>query len=487
MALHPLCLLSATRLASWIREGRVTSTQAVQVHINRLKQVNPRLNAMVENRFAQALKQAAAADRHLATADVAALPPLFGVPCSIKECFAVDGMVNTGGLYARRGMRATGNATTVQRLVDAGAIIMGTTNVSELCMWMETDNCIYGRTNNPYDLRRTVGGSSGGEAALVATGAAPFGLGSDLGGSIRMPAFFNGIFGHKPTGGLVPNTGQFPLLSGSGYRTLVTGPFARRAEDLMPLMRILSGPDEAEGDIWPDALKDPAQVDISALRILVVPDNGRIPVDRDVSSALQTAAQALRSRGATVTTMRFDRLKHAFEMWSASLHAAQGPSFRERMGNGRHLNPYAELARWFARGSRHTLPAIGLGILESIGDLLPGQEKKYLQMAHEFRHELDDALGDDGIILHPPYPTAAPLHGKPLLPPFNWIYTAVFNPLHLPITQVPVGATRRGLPMGVQVIGPRGRDYLPIAVALNLEKACGGWHPPARFSGTDPA
>lgn len=478
MTVDPLCLASATTLARWIREGRVTSARLVDVHIRRLQQVNPRLNAMVEDRFDAARREAAVSDARISQGNLGALPPLFGVPCSIKECFAVDGMVNTGGLYARKGVRATSNATAVQRIVDAGAIIMGTTNVSELCMWMETDNCIYGRTSNPYDRRRTVGGSSGGEAALVGSGAAPFGLGSDLGGSIRMPAYFNGIFGHKPTGGLVPNSGQFPQLAGDGYKTLVTGPFARRAEDLMPLMRILAGPDQWEGEEWPDALHDPGSVNIDGLRVLAVPDNGRIKVSADVARSLETAANALRRAGADVRTVRFPRLKHAFEMWSATLHAAGGPSFRERMGNGTHLNPYAELARWFAMRSHHTLPAIGLGVLESIGDLLGGQEKKFLAMADDFRTELDDALGDDGIILHPPYPTAAPLHGKALLPPFNWIYTAVFNPLHLPITQVPVGANRKGLPLGVQVIGPRGRDYLPIAVACFLEKSCGGWHPP---------
>ena len=479
MSVDPLCLASATTLARWLREGRISSAHLVDVHIRRMQQVNPKLNAMVEDRFDAARKQAQDADRTLASGELAGLPSLFGVPCSIKECFAVEGMVNTGGLYARKGQRATTNATTVQRIVDAGAIILGTTNVSELCMWMETDNCIYGRTSNPYDQRRTVGGSSGGEAALVASGAAPFGLGSDLGGSIRMPAYFNGIFGHKPTGGLVPNSGQFPQLTGSGYKTLVTGPFARRAEDLMPLMRILAGPDQWEGENWPDALHDPATVDVSKLRVLVVPDNGRIAVSAEVQGGVESASRALRRSGAQVKTVRFKRLKHAFEMWSAALHAAEGPSFRERMGNGQHLNPVAELGRWFARRSNHTFPAIGLGLLESLGDLLPGQEKKFLSMANDFRDELDEALGDDGVMLHPPYPTAAPLHTKALFPPFNWIYTAVFNPLHLPITQVPIGANRRGIPLGVQVVGPRGRDYIPIAVANFLEKACGGWHPPS--------
>src|SRR5207237_4871758 len=134
-------------------------------------------------------------------------------------------------------------APTVGGLRAAGAIPLGVTNLSELCMWMESNNRVYGRTGNAYDPRRTAGGSSGGEGAIVGAAGAPFGLGSDIGGSIRMPAFFNGVFGHKPTGGLVPNSGQFPMAHGPALRYLTTGPIARHAEDLMPLLRILAGPD----------------------------------------------------------------------------------------------------------------------------------------------------------------------------------------------------------------------------------------------------
>src|SRR5262249_8717417 len=149
----------------------------------------------------------------------------------------------TGGLYARRGKPATRDATAVKRLRAAGAIPLGVTNVSELCMWMESANTVYGRTSNPYDLARTPGGRSGGEGAIVGAGASPVGLGSDVGGSIRMPAFFCGVFGHKPTGGLIPNTGQFPIAENDALRYLTTGPLCRRAEDLWPIVRTLAGPD----------------------------------------------------------------------------------------------------------------------------------------------------------------------------------------------------------------------------------------------------
>ncbi|MFW5740001.1 MAG: amidase, partial [Myxococcota bacterium] len=240
--MDPLLTLSATRLARMIRTRAVSSREVVDAHIRHVEAVNPALNAMVADRFEQAREEARAADERVAREDPSELPPLFGVPCSIKEAFALEGMPNTAGLVSRVGSRATTDATAVRRLRAAGAIPLGVTNVSELCMWMESDNRVYGRTRNPYDLGCTAGGSSGGEGAIIAAGGTPFGLGSDVGGSIRMPAFFNGIFGHKPTGGLIPNTGQFPIAHNEARRYLTTGPLCRRAEDLYPLVQILAGP-----------------------------------------------------------------------------------------------------------------------------------------------------------------------------------------------------------------------------------------------------
>ena len=203
---------SASEMARALRAGEVSSLELVELHIARIKAVNPVLNAVVAERYELARQEARAADEALAAAgDEEALSPLLGVPCSIKECFALEGMPQASGLVKRKDIRATSDATTVARLRQAGAIPVGVTNTSELCMWMESANRLYGRTSNPYDPTRIVGGSSGGEGAIVGAGGTPFGLGSDIGGSIRMPAFFNGVFGHKPSGGLVPGTGQYPM------------------------------------------------------------------------------------------------------------------------------------------------------------------------------------------------------------------------------------------------------------------------------------
>ncbi|CAN0591760.1 unnamed protein product, partial [Laminaria digitata] len=187
LIVSPLLQLSATELARRIRERECSSVEVVEAHIQQLLAVNPRINAVVAERLEAAREEARAADRQ-AERTPGFLPPLLGVPCTIKECFAVKGMPQCAGLVARKDFRAEIDATTVARLRAAGAIVLGVSNTSELCMWMETNNRVYGRTNSPYDSGRIVGGSSGGEGAIVASGASPFGLGSDVGGSIRMPA-----------------------------------------------------------------------------------------------------------------------------------------------------------------------------------------------------------------------------------------------------------------------------------------------------------
>lgn len=185
---------SATELARAIRHGELRSIEVVNAHLDRIAAVNPQLNAVVYDLAPSARAMAKEADA--ARERGADLGPLHGVPCTIKESFAMPETPFTSGLVARIGIRPSETATAVKRLVDAGAIPMGKTNVSELCMWMEGNNKVYGRTNNPYDPSRIVGGSSSGEGAIIGAGGSPFGLGSDIGGSIRMPAFFNGIFGH---------------------------------------------------------------------------------------------------------------------------------------------------------------------------------------------------------------------------------------------------------------------------------------------------
>ncbi len=462
-----------------IRAREVTSVEVVEAHIRHIERVNPTLNAVVASRFDAAREEARAADDRVREA-ASALPPFLGVPCSIKEAFALTGMPQSAGLVARASHRAREDAVAVARLRAAGFIPLGVTNVSELCMWMESNNRVYGLTRNPYDPRCTVGGSSGGEGAIVGAGGAPVGLGSDIGGSIRMPAFFNGVFGHKPTGGLVPGTGQYPLPAAGAMSYVTTGPLVRRAEDLWPLLRLLAGPDGQDPACRSFPMGDPASVDIKGLRVVSVPSDGSRRVSADLQAAQRRAAAALADLGATVTEARVDRFSRALEIWAAKVDAgsAGGPTFRELLGAGRPIHVPRELVRWSLGRSPHTLPAIALALVEDAGKWLPSRMAQALEHARELFAELTDLLGPDGVLLYPPYPTPAPRHRRPLMPPFQWTYTAIFNVLEMPATQVPLGLNAAGLPLGVQVAALPGQDHVTIAVAQRLEEALGGWVAP---------
>lgn len=472
--MHTLLTMSATEMAEEIREGRLSSRDAVDVHIARIQEVNPALNAIVADRFEEARAEADAADKRRGDAD---LPPLHGVPCSIKECFALTGMPNCSGLVARRDYRADSDATAVARLRAAGAIPLGVTNLSELCMWMESNNRVYGRTNNPYDHSRLVGGSSGGEGAIIGAGGTPFGLGSDIGGSIRMPAFFNGVFGHKPSGGLVPGSGQFPNSEGAALRYLTTGPLSRKAGDLSLLLRVLAGPDGIDGGCEAMTLGDPSTVDVRGLRVISVEGNGVRRVRRDLRDAQRRAARELEKRGAIVEVREIPEMKRSLELWSGMLGASEGESFATMLANGGSFKGMRELAKWSIRRSDHTLPAIVLALIE--GPLGGGRSDvdAIIREGHELRDKLNAIIGD-GVMLYPSYTRPAPKHGHPLLTLIDWLYTAVINVMELPVTQTPLGLNHEGLPLGVQVVGSHGNDHVTIAVAQALEEACGGWVPP---------
>jgi fatty acid amide hydrolase 2 len=453
----------------------------VGAHIDHVKRVNPGLNAMVQDRFDDALTEAQRAD------DAPSDDPFHGVPCSIKECFGLTGMPQTSGLLRRQGQHADTDATGVARYRGAGAIPLGVTNLSELCMWYESDNLVYGRTNNPYDPTRIVGGSSGGEGALVGAGGAPFGLGSDIGGSIRMPAFFNGVFGHKPTGGLVPGTGQYPFPTPAAARMLGSGPLSRRAEDLWPLLQILAGPDGHDPGTADWDLGDPDHVELPTLKVLNIPDNGATGVERSLRDAQARVAMALAEAGADVELVEIPALSKSFEIWSARMARDNVTPFVELMGQGERVNPLMELARSAVGRPRHTLMCNLLGISEAIVGLAPGLQRRFLDQADTLRAEIVERLGPNGVFLFPSHPFTAPTHGRPVRRQLafrnDFAYTAIWNVLEVPVTQVPLGLDSQGLPLGVQVGAAHGNDHLTIAVAQFLEQRFGGWVPPRRMFG----
>jgi len=482
-AMNDLLLESATRLAERIRAGEVSSREVVEVHVAQIERVNPQLNAVVRTRYDEARAEAERADALRARTRPEDLPPLHGVPCTIKECFALAGMPNASGLVARRHLVSERDATAVARLRAAGAIPLGVTNTSELCMWMESNNRVYGRTNNPYDPARIVGGSSGGEGAIVGAGGSPFGLGSDVGGSIRGPAFFNGVFGHKPTGGMVPATGQYPIAAGAGLRYLTTGPITRRATDLMPLLRVLAGPDGLDAGCRHFDLGDPAQVDLSGRTLLDVPDNGVLRVSPELRRAQEEAVRVLRDRGMRVREVSFKGLEKQFDVWSAMMADAQEHPFSHMLGEGRRVRAGLEIVKHLLGRSQHTLPASLLALVDPVPKLFPGLARRMIALGHELRASFAEALGPDGVLLYPSYTVPAPRHGVPVRwlvrMHHPWAYLAIVNVLELPATQVPVGLGAEGLPLGFQVVSGHGNDHVTIAVAMELERALGGWTPPA--------
>lgn len=364
---------------------------------------------------------------------------------------------------------------------------MGVTNTSELCMWMESANKLYGRTRNPFDPTRIVGGSSGGEGAIIGAGASPFGIGSDIGGSIRMPAFFNGVFGHKPSPALVPNAGQYPVAVGPAERYLTTGPLAKRAEDLWPLLQAMQGRTEAE--------HSPADVDLSELTVYWL-DSNEAPLAEAVTAEMRHAVhhavehlQQAHGCRAEHAKDRLHRLKHSLDIWSSMMHVGnEASSFQEMLADGDEgFAAWKELLVWLFRGtSDFTLPALGLCLIEKLPDLTPDRTEAFVEKGRQLKAQVEALLSEKSILVFPSYPSAAPKHSQPVFRPVNWQYTGIWNMVEVPVTQVPVGLSRQyRLPLGVQVVGAQGCDHVTIAVALALERGHGGWRLPALLGVAD--
>ncbi|KAM9128010.1 fatty-acid amide hydrolase 2 isoform 1-T1 [Pangshura tecta] len=486
---QPLLLLSAGQLARRIRRREVKCTDVVQAYIKRIEEINPLVNAVVKVRFDAALQEAHHVDKLLSEGheDEDSLQekfPFLGVPFTIKEAFALHGMPNTSGLVSRRNLISTSDALVVSRLKQAGAIPLGVTNCSELCMWYESSNNVYGRTNNPYDLQRIVGGSSGGEGCVLGAACSIIGVGSDIGGSIRMPAFFNGVFGHKPTTGVVPNEGQFPDALGVRTEFLCTGPMCRYAEDLEPMLRVMAGPGVRK-------LKLDEKVSLEKVKFYCMEhDGGSVfvsPVDREILQAQRKVVEHLETQcGVQVQYVTIHKMKYAFQIWSAMMSSRDSDGqkaqlFTDLLGDhGKPVWPLWELMKWFLGMSLHTIPAIALALTEKLMKLNPGGNAKLVSMGHSLRTEMMNLLGTDGMLLYPSHPIVAPKHYFPLGMPFNFAYTAVFNVLGLPVTQCPLGLSSEGLPLGIQVVAGPHNDHLTLAMARYLEKAFGGWVCPGK-------
>ena len=258
-----------------------------------------------------------------------------------------------------------------------------------------------------------------------------------------------------------------------------TGPITRRGEDLWPYLQAVMGPDGEDTGCQSIELGEPDAVDLCGLEVITVPDNGRIGVSSDLKEAQRRCADHLANRGARVREIRIDGLRPSFEIWAASMEAAGGTPFRELLGEGEPVPLVREAIRFMAGRSDHTLPALVLALVEKFPALQGESGQKLLNRGRELRRQIEAQMGE-GIMLYPSYSCCAPPHRWPLRHPFDWVYTGIINVLEFPATQVPLGLNEEGLPLGVQVIARHGADHRTIAVALELERAFGGWVSPPR-------
>jgi amidase len=454
------CFSSTVELAAAIRRGELSSVEAVGICLDRIAEVNPRLNAVV--RLADdARERAAEADRELA--DGRPRGPLHGVPFTAKDSLDTAGVVTTAGTAGWRDRLPDRDATVVARLKAAGAILLGKTNTPEFTWSDETDNDVFGRTSNPYDLSRTPGGSSGGAAAIVAAGGSPFDIGSDTGDSIRQPAHVCGVAGLKPTSGRVPRSGHWPGFHGLFESFTQLGPLARRVEDLVLLLPVIAGPDGVDPHVPPVALPDPAGARIEGLRVVMFTDNGiRTPTPETVY-AVRAAATALADAGARVDEGVPPALDEAWTVWDALIKADNWAWLR-RLITAAGTDGFGSYA------TRDWLPEV---------PILPGDELTALiERADAIRSRLLAWMQDVDLIVCPAMPQPAIHHGDSSAPWFGDTYSDVHNLTGGPAVVVRGGTSPEGLPIGVQVVAPPWREDLAFAGAAVAEAASGGWQRP---------
>lgn len=465
-----LIFLSAVSMAEQIRQKKVSPIELVEAHLTKIERLNPKLNAYIHVDKERVRRDAR--DAEAAVMSNKSLGPLHGVPISIKSSIDVAGLRCEAGTRLRAGFVSFHDAPLVARLKNAGAIVLGVTNTCEMLMGWETDNLLYGRTNNPWDLARTPGGSSGGEASAIAAGMSAGGVGSDGGGSIRVPAHFSGICGLKPTPGRIPATGHFPPAAGALAQIGVVGPMARTVADLKLLFEVMQGPDAGDAGSAPVLLQWPNDEEVRKLRIGYFEDDARTPVTAETRAAVRTAAEALRRAGFQVEPFRPEILEETRVIWRKFFVTVGGMLIRPLFqGREEDLSPILkQFLQWSAAEKPLTV--------ESLLDAWAQRDAARTQFVEQTRKH--------PILLCPSAAIPAFHHGerewqiggKTVHYLDAWSYTAWFNLLGNPAAVVPVSQSPEGLPIGVQIVGRPWEEERVLAIAAVLERECGGWRLP---------
>lgn len=466
---------SAGALCQRIRDGELRSEELLDALLQRIDAGNPAINAVVALDRDGARAAARQADRERAAGRLRG--PLHGLPITIKDAFEVSGVVTACGSPRLQSHRPTTHAPAVQRLADAGALMLGKTNTPLYCGDFQSYNAVYGVTGNPWDLDRTPGGSSGGAAAALAAGMTPLELGSDIGGSLRNPAHFCGVYSHKPGYGLVPMRGHIPGPPGtlSEPDLAVAGPMARHAEDLALMLDLLVE--------HPDRLPPARPVK----RVRTWFDDPACPIDASLKAHYESVAESLQASGFEVVDGPPPgiSLEADYALFQRLLAAVVGGGLPEKAH--RQMLWAGRLARWFGRDAPDSAGAYAAAATISHRDWLKANE-----LRHRRRRDWDRALADTDVLLMPVTPTTAPPHQhdgnlfsrrirvngepRPYAQQMSWISPATLA--DLPVTTAPVGLVD-GLPAGLQILAPRGQDRTAIAFASELARI----HPPPVWPG----
>jgi Asp-tRNA(Asn)/Glu-tRNA(Gln) amidotransferase A subunit family amidase len=465
-----LTFLPAVFMAEQVRKKKISPAELVEAHLAQIEKLNPRLNAFAQVDAERARRAALDAESEVMHGET--LGPLRGVPVSIKSALAVAGLRCESGTRLRAGFVPAQDAPLVARLRAAGAIVLGVTNTPELLMAWETDNLLYGRTNSPWDLERTPGGSSGGEAAAIAAGMSAGGVGSDGGGSIRVPAHFCGICGLKPTPGRIPAAGHFPVSAGPFALIGVVGPIARTVADLKVLFEVMQGPDVGDTCAAPVPVRWPSEEETRKLRVGYFEDDGRTLVTAETRAAVRNAAEALRGAGFQVERFQPKGLEEARQLWWKYFVVAGGMLLRPMFkGRESDLSPILkQFLEWSAAE-----PALTAQTLLDAWIQRDTLRARFLAQMQQYP-----------ILLCPAAAIPAFRHGerswqvegKTVKYLDAWSYTEFFNLLGNPAAVVPVGSSSGGLPIGVQIVGRPWEEEQVLAVAAVLEQQCGAWKIP---------
>ncbi|MBV9613724.1 MAG: amidase [Acidobacteriaceae bacterium] len=451
-------------MAKRIRACEISSVELVTAHLEQIERLNPKLNAVVEVLAHSALRNARAADAKLAARDICG--PLHGVPFSIKDSLDVQGSKCTAGTLGRKNAPAAErDATAVERLRAAGAIPIAKTNLPDLLFAYESDNLIYGRTNNPYDTARTPGGSSGGESALIAACGSPLGLGSDAAGSVRIPAAFCGIASIKPTCGRLPRTGHVPSAGGWIEALWQIGPMARYTEDLALAMHILSGEDAADFTSPPVPLLESGSA--RQRRIAFFTDNGFARCSPEIIDAVQNCARFLERLGMHVEEQKPPGIGQAYEIEMALLGADGGDGIDQYLRDVGSSEVHPVLADGFLNRMRPFRTTVS-GLASRWA-----QWDEYRAAMHRFFEQYD-------AVLCPVYTQVALAHGSSVQQENfeGFSYTMAWNVAGAPAATVRC-AEAQGLPINVQVVAKPWRDLLAIEICRAIESEFGGWKPPS--------